>query len=139
MYGLLLLPPVFGLIFEPDGMRHPIPHQLRSLAAIWLYVALCGSMIHAATWLISRTTLSLLRRRGAMLQVVAAQLSISITTLVAFQPLVSICEGLAGRFFELLTRGLLLRGLSELYRELVHLGDDRRLTVQQELSMLERF
>jgi hypothetical protein len=34
----LVLAPVILIAFEPDGLRHPWAHQLRSLVAVWLYV-----------------------------------------------------------------------------------------------------
>lgn len=211
LIGLLLVPPFLGLLFEPDGMRHSFSHQVRSVFAIWLYVALCGAAIQATTELaLDRWPRHLIGRFGLVRHEALALACIVLTTALTFRPLEIICEGLQGKSIELLTRGLLvgagyilvgrayasvlhqrevaaefrrqtetllhqarydaiiartqphflhnalatiagvtqqdpehatalLRDLSELYREMVKIGDAASIPVARELDTVERF
>lgn len=126
---LALAPPVLGLVFEPDGMRHELIHQARSLLAIWIYVMCIGVGIQLMTdRIVARWPHALDGTAGALRHVVATLLLVLATTAVLAYPLVVTCPGLEGRISTLLLRGVLLSTvyllLGRLYRSLLDARDE---------------
>lgn len=109
--SVLVLAPVILLAFEPDGTRHPILHQLRSLGAVWIYALLVVAILHGGTELVAR----LVDRRGdgrALAPLLGgAVLSLAAVVLISLPvapALVLVCPGLGGHETDLVVRGVLL-------------------------------
>lgn len=110
--SVLVLAPVILLAFEPDGTRHPIAHQLRSLGAVWIYALLVVAILHGGTELVAR----LWDRRGrdarsAPALGLGALVSLALVAAVSVPvapALVLVCPGLEGHAPDLIVRGVLL-------------------------------
>ncbi len=129
LLGLLLTPPLLALVFEPDGMRHPLVHQLRSLSAIWLYVMTLGLAIQLATDAVeARRPGTLDGPLGTVRHVALVWLLVGAVTTVLALPLVWTCPGLDGRMATLALRGVLLATayvlLGRLYRSFVRTREE---------------
>jgi two-component sensor histidine kinase len=112
LFGVALLPPILALVFEPDGLRHELFHQARSLLAIWVYVMALAFAIQLVTdALTRRSPRALSGTRGAALHVLVAAALAVLTTLVLGPALIAICNGLDGQLVTLAVRGALLGGL----------------------------
>lgn len=119
-----MIPPVLGLIFEPDGLRHDWLHQARSLLAIWVYTLSLGAAIHVCTNGISaRWPRLLVGPRGAAIHVILTLLLVSLVTLVMIRPLVWTCPGIGHQEFTLWMRGMTLSAcfvlLGRVYQQIV--------------------
>lgn len=107
--ALVLAPPILGLVFEPDGLRHELLHQARSLLAIWLYVMALGLGTQFLTEALERRAPAFLEgAAGAVRHVAVVLVLVCVLTAVLQLPLVWTCPGLDGRIGTLLLRGLLL-------------------------------
>jgi len=105
----MVAPPVLGLVFEPDGLRHELLHQARSLLAIWIYVMCLGLAIQVATDAVTaRHPTALDGPRGTLRHVALTAVVVTAATAVLAYPLVWTCPGLDGRILTLFLRGLLL-------------------------------
>ena len=140
---LLVMPPVLGLIFEPDALRHSWQHQLRSLLAIALYTLVLGAAIQAGTDAINQRWPRLLRGvPGASIHVALTCLMVSVITLVIIRPLVWICAGIGGHEIALWSRGMLLSAvfvlLGRLYQSFVHTREEAAVAkVRSEQALSE--
>jgi signal transduction histidine kinase len=106
---LAFAPPVLGLVFEPDGMRHELTHQARSLLAIWIYSICLGLGLQVVTDLVTARWPSLLDGAvGALRHVALTLVTVAVLTGILARPLVWTCPGIDGRVDTLLLRGLLL-------------------------------
>lgn len=109
LLALLFAPPVLGLVFEPDGLRHELAHQARSLLAIWVYVMVLGVAIQLATDRVTAWRPALLDGPAGAARHVALTLAVvAAATVVLAAPLAWTCPGLEGRGATLLLRGALL-------------------------------
>lgn len=119
-----VIPPVLGLIFEPDGLRYDWLHQARSLLAIWVYTLVLGAAIHVGTNAISaRWPRLLVGFWGAFVHVFLTLVLVSLVTLILIQPLVWTCPGIGHHEFTLWMRGMTLSAgfvlLGRLYQRFV--------------------
>jgi two-component sensor histidine kinase len=106
---LLMAPPILGLVFEPDGMRHELLHQARSLLAIWIYTLCLGLGLQVLTdALVSRWPRVLEGGWGALRHVAITVVMVVVLTGILERPLAWTCPGLDGRIDTLLLRGILL-------------------------------
>ena len=106
---LALTPPILGLVFEPDGLRHELTHQMRSLLAIWIYVMSLGLGVQLVTDRVSAREPALLDgARGGARHVALVLGVVLLTTLLLAQPLIWTCPGLDGRIASLAVRGAVL-------------------------------
>ncbi len=109
LVGLAIAPPILGLVFEPDGLRHELLHQARSLLAIWIYAMCLGVGVQVLTDAIAARRPSLLEGHVGALRHVALVLAMTVAvTGVLAHPLAWTCPGLDGRIPTLLMRGVLL-------------------------------
>jgi len=139
---LLVMPPLLGLIFEPDALRHSWQHQLRSLAAIGIYTLILGASIQGLTDAINQRWPRLLRGAlGALMHVALTCVMVTVTTLVVVRPLVWICSGIGGHEVALWVRGMLLSAvfvlLGRLYQGFVHAREESavaKVRTEQALS-----
>ena len=129
LVGLAIAPPILGLVFEPDGMRHELVHQARSLLAIWIYAMCLGLAIQVMTDGIAARRPRVLEGRAGALRHVALvlALTVAVTGALAY-PLVWTCPGLDGRIPTLLLRGVLLSTiyvlLGRLYQSFLETRDE---------------
>jgi sensor histidine kinase YesM len=142
-FVLLVIPPVLGLIFEPDGLRYGWLHQARSLLAIWVYTLALGAAIHVSTNAISRRWPRLLvGPLGAAIHVAFTLLLVSFVTLVMIRPLVWTCPGIGHREFTLWMRGMTLSAcfvlLGRLYQHVMRTREEAAvLQVRSEQALSE--
>ncbi len=132
----LVLPPVLLIAFEPDGTRHPMLHQLRSLLAVWLYTVGVVLIIHAVTELVARATRGrwpLRAVEGA--GVLAALLSVLVMSIPVAPLLASVCPGIEGHEADLVLRGTVLGAVYAVVG--LMLGHSQRAFVESRL-MAER-
>ncbi len=111
-WSALVIAPVVLVLFEPDGVRHPWPHQLRSLLAVWLYAIGVVAVIHASTETlaqrIDRSGRDGLRPTALIGGALAALVGVAILSLPAAPVLAAVCPGIAGHEVALVVRGVLL-------------------------------
>lgn len=108
----LVLAPVILIAFEPDGMVHPLMHQLRSLLAVWLYSVAVVAILHVVTELVS----AVVDRRGRdglsplplAVGVAAALLAVLAFSVPVAPLLAAVCPGIGGHEADLVLRGTLL-------------------------------
>lgn len=106
---LALTPPFLGLVFEPDGMRHELGHQARSLLAIWMYVMTLGLGIQLVTdRAAAREPPILVGPAGAARHIGIVLTVVLVTTAALAFPLIWTCPGLDGRIASLAVRGAAL-------------------------------
>ena len=108
----LVLAPVILIAFEPDGMVHPLLHQLRSLVAVWLYSVAVVAILHLATELIS-WAFDARRRDGLGVPALALGVGVALVGVLVFSVpaapvLAAVCPGIAGHETDLVLRGTLL-------------------------------
>lgn len=107
--SLVIAPPLLLLLFEPEGIRHGLMHQARSVIAVFIYTIAIGAGLHAAT---ERTELrwprSLQGARGLLRHLGLTAIIVIAMTAVLTHPLGWVCPGLAGQGVPLLLRGLVL-------------------------------
>jgi len=130
----LVLPPVLLIAFEPDGTRHPMMHQLRSLLAVWLYTVGVVVIIHAVTELSARWTGP--RWSGRVHQtlgVTLALLAVLVISIPIAPVLASVCPGIAGHETDLVLRGTLLGAIYALVG--LTLGHSQRAFLEGRLTV----
>lgn len=109
--SVLVLAPVILLAFEPDGTRHPILHQLRSLGAVWIYALLVVAILHLGTELVARFVDRRGDGRALLPSIGGAAISLVLVSVISIPvapALVLVCPGLGGHETDLVVRGVLL-------------------------------
>ncbi|MBN8614346.1 MAG: histidine kinase [Deltaproteobacteria bacterium] len=108
----LVLAPIILLAFEPEGVRHPWPHQARSLIAVWLYAIGVVATLHLGTEIVSRAfdrrARDGLAPSSLALGVVVSIGGVALFSIPAAPVLASVCPGIAGHETALVVRGVLL-------------------------------
>jgi two-component system sensor histidine kinase AlgZ len=130
----LVLPPVLLIAFEPDGTRHPMMHQLRSLLAVWLYTVGVVVLIHAVTELSARWLGP--RWPGRVHQglgVILALLAVLVISIPIAPVLASVCPGIAGHETDLVLRGTMLGAIYAVVG--LALGHSQRAFLESRLSV----
>lgn len=111
-WSALVIAPVVLVLFEPDGVRHPWPHQLRSLVAVWLYAIGVVALIHGITEVLARrvdrTGGDGLRPNALIVSALAALGGVALLSIPAAPVLAAVCPGIAGHEVALVVRGVLL-------------------------------
>ncbi len=109
LLSLVVAPPFLLLLFEPDGLRHGLMHQARSIAAVFIYSLTIGGALHLMTERVEEQWSNALRGTLGLARHLAltALLVLVITSVLAW-PLGQICPGLQGQGVPLLLRGLVL-------------------------------
>lgn len=108
----LVLAPIILVAFEPDGLRHPLAHQLRSLVAVWLYAIGVVALLHLGTELVAaeldRRARDGLAPASLLLGVAASLVVVTLLSIPAAPVLAAVCPGIAGHEGALVVRGALL-------------------------------
>lgn len=128
----LVLPPVLLIAFEPDGTRHPMLHQLRSLLAVWLYTVGVVLVIHAVTELSARLGARWPAPVRASAGVIAALLAVLVISIPIAPVLASVCPGIAGHEGDLVLRGTVLGAIYAVVG--LALGHSQRAFLESRLS-----
>ena len=112
--GVVLAPFILAA-FEPEGVRHPMVHQVRSLVAVWLYVLGVVLVLHAVTEGFARVVVragrDALALRWQALGLAVALGVVTLASLPAAPVLAAVCPGIAGHESTLVLRGVLLGGV----------------------------